>query len=517
MADWLVHHELEKQARWRGDDLAFVFEDAQYTYAAFEHRVTRLAIALRDAGVGPGDRVLVHAHNHCDLYALFFACSKAGAVFCPVSKFQSPANLRYICDRLDPVLLFYTTEPEPFPTLAALREHAGVPGVCLDPDPQGDDPTIETFLTDASGSPPDDSARSATEDHNVFWTSGTTGRPKAVVRDHRSSLGFAAPLLSTFPFERANRRLGTNDMTFAAPYLQYGLPTVMTGGLTVVLRRFDPATVCDRIETWDISAMLLVFSQASLLVEHVNDNDFDVTIDAVHAVLPSARAARSLSGIADELYHLYASTEIGLPLVTRVEAPFEGPPALGTPGVGVDLRLVPVGGDPTDAPERYTPGDQGEVYCRGVTTMTRYMDDSHQARVVEGWVPTGDVLRVTETGELAFVGRADNRIRSGGINVHPESLERTLTEHPDVEEAVIVGVPDEKWGERICALVVLADSAGDTDALRASLDAFCRDHEDVADAMRPRSYAFVDSVEAVPTSAVGKVDRRAVVSRHFQP
>jgi acyl-CoA synthetase (AMP-forming)/AMP-acid ligase II len=149
--------------------------------------------------------------------------------------------------------------------------------------------------------------------------------------------------------------------------------------------------------------------------------------------------------------------------------------------------------------------------------MTRYLSEERQREAfTEGWFHTGDAMRVTESGELVFEGRIDDRIRSGGINIYPADIETVLLEHPDVAEAVVVGVDDETWGQRVCALVVPKDGVADTDALEAELDERCRESDSLTREMRPKTYAFADSEADVPTGAVSKVDREAVVETFFE-
>jgi fatty-acyl-CoA synthase len=521
MGNWLIHHELERQACWRSDRPAVRFEGATYTYAEFDRRVNRVARAVRRAGVGPGDRIVVHGHNHADLYTLFFACSKLGAVYSPISTFQSERNVEYIVDTLEPTFVFYTGADEDIRegTLPAIEAAAaaGVPDatfVSLDDESADGDPSLAEFIEGVSGETPawgDD--HDASDVHSVFWTSGTTGRPKGVVRDHAASVHFNDVLLGEFPFGPGNVRATTNDMMFAAPYLQYGLPTVMSGAQNVVLRRFDPRSVYDCYRDRGVTVMMLAFTQGTVLLDYLEANDLDVSLSALHAVIPSAEHARRLAGITDELFHIFATTETGLVATKRLEEPFADPPALGVPGRSVDARLLPAGeSDVSPAPLR--PGDAGELLVRGDATMTRYLEDEHQeALVTDGWIRTGDVLEVTDDGELAFVGRTDDRMRSGGVNIYPSEVESVLLDHPDVAEAVVVGVADETWGQRVCALILTHVS--DVDALETELDEHCKTSPKLTREMRPKTYAFVDSQDAIPTGAVNKINRGEVVARFF--
>lgn len=518
MSDWLIHHELEKQARWRPTQVALVHDDREYTYERLARRMDQLARFIQESGVEPGEYVLAHASNHADLYSLFFACSKAGVVFSPVSRYLSTDDIRFVCETLEPALLFHTDAGLVEETLESVRQNLQtVPAVSLDAYAAE---SRTSALDDVSDDPVETDESVTTETiHNLFWTSGTTGRPKGVLRDHNATLHFADPLLSQFPFAEANRRLTTNDMMFAAPYLQYGLPTVTTGGTNVILRKYDPETVCRTIESYDINTTLLVFSQASLLLEYLETHDSDLEIEFVHAVLPTDTIARELAEISGTLYHIYATTEAGLPLVKHLQAPFAETPALGRPGVGADIVLVETGETVGEALDRgdFSTGDEGELYCRGNVTMTRFLDTgAFSGELRPEWVPTGDVVRITDDSEVVFVGRADNRIRSGGVNIYPENVETVLVRHPDIEEAVVVGVDDEKWNHRVCAVIVPSPAADVDDEFIDDVDAFCKSHESLARSKRPRDYAIETAIEALPTSAVGKLDRAAIAKRYFE-
>ncbi len=515
----LIHNELEKNAYWRPDQVAMVYEGTEHTYAAFDRRVNRTARALADLGLEPGDRLLAHGFDHVDWHTLFYACSKRGTTFCPVSRFQSHENLAYIVERLDPAVVCVTGDEsivdERLPTI---REGApDVPVLSLDRNvdawaPSGADvQCLEGLLAEASAERPsgaDD--RSPDTVHSVFWTSGTTGRPKGVVRDHRASLHFADNLVNDLPFAASNRRLTTNPMMLIDAYFHYGLPTLMVGGTNVMIRSFSPSAVLEAVDAHDVDSMHLGFTLARRVLEAVAERGERLDLRYLSAVLPSANLARALDEQTDALYHLYGTTEIGLPLVTRVEPPFEGRPPLGKPGIGAEIRLVD-GDEVTSEPPE--PGDVGELACRGETTMTRYLDaDVHEARVDDGWIRPGDVFEIDGNRDLVYQGRTDDRIRSGGVNVHPGNVEAILEEHPQVENAVVVGVPDRTWGERVCALVVADTQPA---ALAEALEEYCLGSDGLADEVRPREYAVVASNEEIPAGGLGKPDRGAIVDRFF--
>lgn len=519
MGNWLVHHELERQAHWRSGKPAFVFEGTEYTFGEYDRRVNRTARALRDDGVSKGDTVAVSGHNHGDLFALFFACSKLGAIYTPISTFQSERNVEYICNTLTPSHVFYTADEdvleETIPTVERAAADARL--VSLDASSEVDDPTLDEFIEGQEDDPPEGSDDHEPSDHHaIFWTSGTTGRPKAVARDHTSELHFNEPLNDVFPFGPENVRVTTNDMMFLAPYLQYGLPTVAAGSTNVILRRFSPEAVYETSRNHGVDVLMLAFTQGTVLLDYLEEHDRTLSLRAIHAVVPSAKRAHALSEIADELYHIFATTETGVVLANRLEEPFDDPPTLGVPGRNADVRVVPTGEEIPPAGEAVQPGDTGELLARGETTMARYLSEENQReRVEDGWIHTGDAVRVTEAGEIVFVGRIDDRIRSGGINIYPAEIEGVLESYPGVEEAVVVGVEDEKWGQRVCALIVLEDPDAEVEAFEDALDAHCKESEELTSEMRPKEYAFVDSSDEIPTGAVNKIDRAGVVDAFF--
>lgn len=518
MSDWLLHHELEKQVYWRPDRSAFEFEGRRHTYAEFDARVNRLARALRDGGVAPGETVVAHGLNHVDLYTLFFACSKAGIRWSPISRFQSRTNVEYICETLEPAMAVYTDDPAiTDELLPAVRGAVDGPFVSLDDTTAADgDETLEGFVGDATAAAPPwaDDPTSETV-HTIFWTSGTSGTPKGVLRDHHTTHHFCDEILAVFPFSDDHRRLIPNDMMLTIPYPHTMLPTLKTGGTNIVMRSFDPAGLVSLVHEADANVVLVAFTQANILLDHLADTADTLHLEHIHAPLLTDDVAAGLARHCEHLYQVFGMTEAGAPLMREVEPPFDGPPALGRPGVSADVRLVEPG-DPAAAIDAPAPGDRGEMLIRGDMTMVRYLHDEDQREnVVDGWIRSGDVVELDEAGRIVFLGRADHRIRSGGVNVYPAEIETPLEAHPAVDDAIVLGVPDETWGERVVALVVRSEGAPEPAALAETLEEYCRQHDAVSDQMRPREYAFVDSPEEIPTGAVEKPDRGAIRERFF--
>lgn len=522
MSDWLLHHEIERQANWHGDKTAFVFEGTEFTYAVFDDRVNQASNALVDAGIEPGDTVFAHSLNHVDLFTLFFACSKTGAIYATLSRFQSPANVEYVCGQLGPDIVFYSPD-EPildglFPQIRELV--TDVPYVCLDDDPLDGDQYFGAFLKGHS------SERSETSDdfspsrvHHLNHTSGTTGHPKFVLRNHRSTIHFAEGLVYEFPFDKADRRLITGDMmTGRAAYVQIGLPTLNETGTIFLLRKFSPALVCEQVQEQDINAMALGFTRANLVLEYAEKEDIDIHIDYLHSPLSSPNQAKQLWDISSELYNYYGQTEAGVPLAKRVEPPFDSTPSLGQPTRGSDIRLIPSGDEKSlRKRKRIEPGMEGELVVRGEGVMDEFLEEENQRQYMKkNWVFTGDVVRINDDYEILFAGRTDDRIRSGGINIFPSTIEDILESHPNVADSVVVGVDDDKWGDRVSAIIIPEDPDISHEELIQDLEEFCLENDEMAREIRPRQYAVVASLDEVPKGALGKIDVDALIEKFFE-
>lgn len=523
MGKWLIHNELERAARWHHDKTAFVFEDTAYTYAEFDNRVNQVSHALFDLGVRNGDGILVHALNHVDLFTLFFACSKLGAVYSTISRFHSTENAVYICEEVsDPVCVFYSNDEivleGHLPTMRETINHSNF--VSLDDPVQSDDYQLDTLIADYPTTKPewsDDHSPNSIQHTNL--TSGTTGRPKAALRDHVSTLHFSGSRQEhAFPYEEADQWLTIQDMmTGRAAYIRDGIPTLASGGTIHLLRSFDAKTFCEKVDKWNINGTALGGTRSKLVIDHLEDTSNEIHIEYIEGGIRSEREARSLYEICDVLYSRFAQTEVGAPLRKRIEPPFDGKPPIGRPDKGVDIRLVPLDEDrvaaSTGPPQ---PGDVGELVCKGEGTMNRYLEDEHQEQYVQdGWIFTGDMVRVNDDTELVFLDRVDNRLRSGGINVFPGVIEGVLEGHSDVEDAVIIGIDDETWGDKIATVIVPTNDAVDTAQLENVLDEYCLSHEALTREVRPRAYVFVSDFEEIPTAAGGKVDRAAVEEKYF--
>lgn len=303
-------------------------------------------------------------------------------------------------------------------------------------------------------------------------------------------------------------------MMFHAPYIRE-FPGLTHGETYLLHRRFDVEKVVDTFREKRIDVANPQHTHAKELIQYVRNNVVSTRIgNAITGLRSRAVTKDMLEYVYENVYHIYGSTEIGTVCVEKVDPPkgILDPPSLGRPGTATNIRLVDPDPEDLTPPDRTVESDEpGELVCTGATTFTRYLDEAdQQENVRDGWVYTGDLMRRTDDGGLQFVGRVDNRIRSGGVDVYPEPIERVLERHPSVEAAVVVGVDDERWVNRVCALVVAPDTTVDPDELASELDQNCLDAPELARQLRPREYSVVHTFDDVPTGGLTKYDREGI-------
>jgi long-chain acyl-CoA synthetase len=462
--------------------------EVSLTYAEVWERCRRLAGALRALGLEDGDRVGVvgpNCHRYLELYQ---AVPGAGLVVVPLNQRHSDAELRYALEDSGAKVLF------------AGRPVADLPDCVSTVVDMGDD--YETLLAEAA--PADFPDRVGEEDlAGLFYTGGTTGAAKGVMLTHRNLVANATHMQLFWPFTPETCWLVVAPLFHAAGSIAV-LSTVWNAGRHVLVPAFDPGAVLDLVERERVTATLVVPSMLAAIVEAQLARPRDVsslrlvsfggapsateTLRRAHEAFPGAR-----------LLHLYGATETA-PIATGVlgvEALLDTPRvrSCGQPAVGVDVevRLEDGGGAAV--------GEVGEVVVRGPNVMGAYWNKPKQtaAALRDGWYHTGDLGYMDDEAFVFLVDRAKDMIVSGGENVYSTEVEDVLYRHPAVAEAAVFGVPDERWGEAVHAVVV---PRGPVTA--EELVAHCRGT--IAGYKVPKAIEVRD--EPLPKSGAGKVLKR---------
>lgn len=473
--------------------------DLVVDYGTLDRRANQVGHALRSLGVGHGDRVVVWSDTGLDTIPSFVALAKLGAVFAPIGAVLGADEAADMLARARPVLLAVDeARAEAGQRLAA---QAGIPivslaGIVAQPGPGGTVPSLASLADAQPDTEVEEPALGETDPHVLFFTSGSTGRPKAVVLSHRvnvlrSMSGTPAPprgpLVCPFPlFHMAAWTISLSQ--WQAREL-------------VVYERSDPAAICAAIERHRVGRLHCIPGIWRRILAHLETPEgkaLDLSSLRMAEAATSATPLELLVAIEEAfpaafVRVFYGSTEASMVAMLEPYDIHRKPGSVGPPSQLAEVRVA----------------DDGELWVRSPFLFDGYFEDEEAtaAAIVDGWYRTGDLVDVDDEGYLSIVGRARDVIRSGGESVAPPEVELVLATHPDVADVAVVGLPDDQWGEVVCAVVVPAAGrpAPTLDALRAHCEGR------LAGFKRPRRIELVASIPRTP--ATGQVQRRLLVDR----
>jgi len=514
------------RARLRPDRVAIVDRGVELTYRDLDERSRALARAWRRAGYRRGDRVATLVGNSAEHVIAFFSCARAGLVLVPLSWRLTATELADQLAQADPAVLLIEDETETLARGALSRTAARVPTAYVGqvgietpaPAPwhgaRDDGPyaggTGDQVPHQISGRPGPllEQAGPVRDDDPLLmvFTSGSSARPKAAVLTHASCFWTNLSLSRTLELDETDVVLSVLPQFHVGGWNIQALLAWWMGATVVLERSFDPGRALCLIAEHRVSTMMGVPTHYARLAEHPNFARTDLT-SLRSAVVGGAPMPAPLLRIFHEhgvaLTQGYGLTEGG-PNVLCLP-PREAMERIGWAGVPyphVEVQLA----DPATG-EHLTGPATGELLVRGPGMFAGYFRDEAATRAIwrDGWLATGDIATRDEAGYLRIVDRLRNIFISGGENVAPAEVEAALRSHPAVADVVVVGVPDERWGERGVALV-LRRSGVVTD--EAELIEHCR--ERLAAFKVPTAVHFVTEL---PYAALGKVARQAALEK----
>lgn len=492
-----------RRARMTPGARAFVQDDAVVTYADVDRLVEAVAHGLRARGVAAGDRVAFLGLNSIELAVTLFATARLGAVFLPLNTRLAPPELAWILTDAEPSLLIHTDDfdeavaSEAVATLG-LRKHrftaAGGRGLDRLAAPTGERIDVEVGLDDV---------------FMIQYTSGTSGRPKGVMLTHGNIAWNAFNLLVDVDVRSDEIALVTAPLFHTAALNQVLLPTFLKGGTSLIAARFDPAAAIATIERERVTLLFGVTSMYQALAQEPTwaTADLDSLRSALSGGAPIPRTL--LDTWQSRGLHIiqgYGLTEAS-PGTTMLRAGdgLDKLGSAGTPCFFTDVRVVAPGD------EAAAPGQAGEVHVSGPNVTPGYWHNgaATEAAFDGPWLRTGDVAMFDDDGFLYVVDRVKDMFISGGENVYPAEVEQALYTHPDVAEAAVIGVPDERWGEVGRAVVVRRPGSALTESdLLKHLDGR------IARYKIPKAVVFVDEI---PHNASGKLLKSRVRELYGTP
>ena len=486
---------LDRAVRLWPDREAVVCGDRRWSYAAFCRDSRALAAGLLAAGLRPGDRVAIHAPNSAEFLQAYFAAAYAGVILCPLNTRLAERELAAILASAGAKLVL---------TLDPVAAVAGIAARTCDDVRAGHEPLTAAL-------PPGDDAVA-----HLYYTSGTTGRPKGVMLTHRNVVSHALGAIAELHLSDADVWAHVAPLFHLADaWATFAVTAV--GGRHVVVPRFEPAVVIDAFRGHGVTLTNLVPTMLNALVHHpgVGDAPYPALRYLMSGGAPIAPrlVQRIMRVFGCEYVQTYGMTETspyltlsllkhhlrGLPAEQR----FDYLSRTGREFITVDLRVVDERGQ--DVPR--DDATVGEIRVRGDSVTPGYWNDpdATAAAFEDGWLKTGDLAVGDAEGYVDIVDRAKDMIVTGGENVYSTEVEYALAEHPAVLESAVIGAQDEHWGEVVVAVVALVDGG---QATAEELIAFCKQR-----LARYKAPKRVEFVTALPKTGSGKITKTPLRGR----
>jgi len=504
---------LAAQARLAPDRIGARDLERELTFRAWNARACRLANGLAGLGLTKGDRVAVLAYNALEWAEIYAATAKAGLVAVPINFRLAGPEIRYIVENSGAAALIL--EDQLLPAIEEIIDDLPIgPEHCIVFGP-GRRPAgfraYEDLLATALDREPE-AVVDLRDPWTLMYTSGTTGRPKGAIRNHGASALHS--LITAVEFKLAARDTGllvmpmchANSVFFHGAFAYCGAATAIYNRKSV-----DPEHLLATLAQSGATFTSLVPTHYIMMLALPEAVRARYDVARVERLLISSAPARhdTKLGIMElfansGLYEMYGSTEAGWVTILRPDEQLSKLGSVGREVVGsgpVHL-LAPDGSEVAD-------GEAGELYSRTPWCFDGYWElPDKTAEAFRGeYCSVGDLARRDADGYIHLVDRKSNMIISGGENIYPSEVETALGAHPKIRDVAIVGAPDEKWGERVHAFVILHDG---TEATPDELIAWCRDR--MAPFKRPRSMSFIRE-EDMPRTATGKILHRVLRGR----
>jgi acyl-CoA synthetase (AMP-forming)/AMP-acid ligase II len=475
------------------DDVAIVDEAGTLTFEQVHERTNALANAWKEAGIGPGDGVAIMCRNHRGFIEAVVACSKLGANALFLNTAFSKPQLTDVLEREQPAALVYDQE------FAGLLGEADVDLkryiAWHEPDEESGDQRVEDLVSGgdtSSLSPPKEPGKA------TILTSGTTGTPKGASRSQPKSMDPIAALLDRIPLHARETTMIAAPLFHSWGFAHWSLGISLAS--TIVLKRkFDPEATLSLTAQHQATALVVV----PVMIQRILELDDEVLqrydLSSVRAVpasgsaLPGSQSDRWMDLFGENLYNLYGSTEVAWATIATPQDLREAPGTAGKPPRGTIVKLFDDDGKPVEQ------GETGRIFVGNEMQFEGYTGGGGKD-VIEGLMSSGDVGHFDEAGRLFVDGRDDDMIVSGGENVFPQEVEDLLAGHEKVAEAAVFGVDDEKFGQRLKAVVV---TKGSGDLSEDEVKEYVKSN--LAGYKVPRDVEFIDEL---PRNATGKVLKR---------
>ena len=488
---------------------AILFQNKRFTYQEFNGRVNQFAHVLLQLGLRKGEKVAVLLFNSNQFVEIYFATAKVGGVFTPINFRFAPEEVRYIVDHSDARFFLYgeefsdlveTIRPKLTKVEFFISVRDGVAKGDLD---------YEALLKEPENTEP--AVRLSEKDKcQLMYTSGTTGRPKGALITHGNILWNLVNTIVGREDQEREISLVIGPLYHTAALNNHFTVPMALAGTSILIKHFEPRSLMEIIEKEKVNVISGAPALYHLLLALPDVERYDtrsvIKCTTGASILPDETKKRLLKLFpnAKGVYDVYGCTEAS-PNITILKAKdsFRKVACVGPPLPFLEVRIV------DDHDKAVPTGEVGELTCRGPNVMKGYYKDKQATReaLKGGWLHTGDLARMDEEGFIYIVDRKKDMIVSGGENIYPREIEEVLYHHPKIQEAAVIGVPDQVWGESVKAMVVL--KKGETIEEKEVVE-YCKNH--LASYKKPKSVEFV---EDLPRNPSGKVLKKTLKEKYI--
>lgn len=490
-----LYHFMEHNARYSGDRPAAIEDETIVTHRQFLERVDRLAAGMLAQGLRKGERVCILAQNSIDYLVLYGACAKTGVIAYPINWRLTAEEVKNVIALAEPKML--AVGMGHLPQLEASDLSRVAVRVLLGSGEAAGYAPLGS-LSAAPGEAGEVEAVEGDDPFVVISTAAVAGVPRGAVLTHNNLIFIGYQRIATLGLSSADRHLAALPL-FHVTGLNMSLNMIQVGGANVVMERFDPAAASAAIDAHGVSLLADFPPVLAMLLgaREQGEHHWD-SLRVVFGLDSPDTIKRLLTETKAKFWTGFGQSETSGGVTTvRVDLK---PGATGQPLPMVRVRCVDEAGH--DVPV----GQPGEIVVQGPTVFAGYWRDEDATNFAfrHGWHHTGDVGKFDEAGYLYYVGRKPEKdlIKPGGENVYPAEVEHVLAQMPGVNAVCVIGVPDEKWGEAVKAVVELAKGQSATVEQVSEWVG-----ERIARYKRPR---VVEFVTALPRTASGEIDRLAV-------
>lgn len=508
---------LERSIKLFGANLAVVCEGKNWTYSQFGERVEGLANALEYLDVRPGDRVAYLGYNCHRLLECYYGVVKMGGVLLPLNIRLAPQDFEYIIGDAEPNVLFvdpdFLNKIEPISKNIPSVKHFFLLGQ-MENAPNWIDGYYDSLVESSPVEPrraPGEYPFHEDDMAELFYTSGTTGRPKGVMLTHRNLYLHALSAMATYPVNETDVQLHLIPLFHVNGW---GTPHFLTakGATHVMLKKFDATKVLELVQEENVTRFFIIPTMVNTIMEFPDLASYDLS-SLKDVLIGGAPPPTGMCAKAEEVFGCPVHGAFGMsetsPLIAFPELPqgldadtlrHRAHETWGFPMIGVEFKII-------DESENELPWDGqsvGELLVRGDMVMKGYLNKEEETNkaLARGWYHTGDLASIGPDGSLYIRDRKKDIIISGGENISSLEIEQVLYAHPDIVECAVIGKYDKKWGEIPKAIVVLKSgskltSQGIIDSTRHRLAHF-------------KALREAEIVDEMPHGGTGKILKSAL-------